>query len=75
MGDCKGCGLCNRACPLTGIPAQTISEKRVNPGQPAVFSSRCIRCLRCAEACPQKAIDLVGQINGARLSKHEVAAG
>jgi ferredoxin/flavodoxin len=47
-GDaCNGCGLCARRCPRGNIAMRN--------GKP-VFGKKCVICLRCVYACPQKAI-------------------
>ena len=45
--SCNGCGLCARDC-----PAGTITLKNGKP----VWGKACYQCLRCINACPQRAI-------------------
>lgn len=45
--SCNGCGQCAASC-----PAHTITLK---DGKPQ-WASRCFQCMRCINACPQKAI-------------------
>jgi len=44
-GECRGCAVCNAACPV---------KIDVAHADPAV-SANCIGCLECVEACPHKA--------------------
>ena len=43
--DCNGCNLCRAACPLRAISSGVPDEK-------------CIRCLKCVDACPRKALQV-----------------
>jgi hypothetical protein len=43
-GACAGCRRCSRACPM-GIPVDQL---------PQVTAARCLACLGCVDACPQK---------------------
>lgn len=45
--DCKGCGLCERVCPLGNI--KLVDKK-------PVYSTNCAECWACFHWCPQKAI-------------------
>lgn len=45
--NCKGCGLCEKACPRANVAL-------VN-GRP-VFFNDCVLCLKCIYGCPQKAL-------------------
>ena len=47
-GECKACGLCERACPTGAID----SERR------KVDAAECIGCLACLRACPDRTIGL-----------------
>jgi ferredoxin len=42
--SCRDCGLCSRECPMA-IPVHALSQ---------VTESRCISCLNCLDACPQR---------------------
>lgn len=46
---CKGCGLCQRNCPV-----QAISGEGRNPR--VIDQSKCIKCGTCLTKCPFKAI-------------------
>lgn len=43
--DCNGCNHCKAACPLGAISS-------------GVPNKRCIRCLKCVNACPRKALQV-----------------
>lgn len=46
---CKGCGLCQKSCPVEAIEGQA-REKRV------INQDKCIKCGTCLSSCPFKAI-------------------
>ncbi len=46
---CKGCGLCQKSCPVTAIEGEA-REKRV------INQEKCIKCGTCLTSCPFKAI-------------------
>lgn len=46
---CKGCGLCQKSCPVEAIEG-TAREKRV------INQEKCIKCGTCLASCPFKAI-------------------
>ncbi len=46
---CKGCGLCQKSCPVEAIEGQA-REKRV------INQDKCIKCGTCLASCPFKAI-------------------
>ncbi len=46
---CKGCGLCQRNCPVDAIEGKE-REKRV------INQDKCIKCGTCITSCPFKAI-------------------
>jgi ferredoxin/flavodoxin len=48
-GQCEGCGLCARICPVGNVA--------LHEGRPH-FADRCVLCLRCLHACPQEAIQI-----------------
>lgn len=45
---CTACGTCREVCPVGNI--------KLTDGKP-VWSERCIHCMACVHACPQRAID------------------
>lgn len=45
-GDCRACGLCEKACPTGAIAA---AKRRVD-------AAECIGCLACLHTCPNRAI-------------------
>ena len=46
---CKGCGLCQKSCPVSAIEGE-LREKR------AINQEKCIKCGTCLTSCPFKAI-------------------
>lgn len=46
---CKGCGICQKACPAGAISGEKKSPHVIN-------QEKCIKCGACAEKCPFKAI-------------------
>lgn len=46
---CKGCGLCQKSCPVSAIEGEA-REKRV------INQDKCIKCGTCLASCPFKAI-------------------
>ena len=46
---CKGCGLCQRSCPVSAIEGEA-REKRV------INQEKCIKCGTCIQSCPFHAI-------------------
>ncbi|GAV22680.1 4Fe-4S binding protein [Carboxydothermus pertinax] len=68
LGDCNGCGVCERLCP-TG--ALSIKE-----GQLLFNPAFCLNCGLCLEACPKKILKNDGKItvNDVYLKKEKVLA-
>jgi ferredoxin len=48
-GDCTGCGLCVRNCPMHNL--------RLADGK-AVAGGNCTECYRCSNLCPERAINI-----------------
>lgn len=46
---CKGCGLCQKACPVSAIQGEGRENRIIN-------QSKCIKCGSCKDKCPFKAI-------------------
>lgn len=46
---CKGCGLCQKSCPVNAIEGEA-REKRI------INQEKCIKCGTCINKCPFKAI-------------------
>ena len=47
---CKGCGLCQKNCPVSAIEGEGPGTKRV------INQDKCIKCGTCIASCPFKAI-------------------
>lgn len=45
---CNGCGTCVKVCPMNCI--------KLDHGRPAYRYARCVTCMACIHACPEKAI-------------------
>ncbi|MHA1197869.1 MAG: 4Fe-4S dicluster domain-containing protein [Candidatus Heimdallarchaeaceae archaeon] len=63
--DPRECTECLRACdPAIFLMHEDLSKEEENRYDPqnwmitAVWLSKCTRCLRCVEICPEKAIDV-----------------
>jgi len=50
--ECIGCGMCNRACAMQVDVMGDLNKYG------KVFSSNCIACLKCTDACPTDSIEL-----------------
>ena len=48
---CKGCGLCQRNCPVSAIEGEGPGAKR------SINQDKCIKCGTCIASCPFKAIN------------------
>ena len=46
---CKGCGLCQRSCPVNAIEGEAREKRKIN-------QEKCIKCGTCLNNCPFKAI-------------------
>ncbi len=47
---CKGCGLCQRSCPVSAIEGEAREKRKIN-------QDKCIKCGTCLASCPFKAIE------------------
>ena len=47
---CKGCGLCQKNCPVSAIEGEGPGTKRT------INQDKCIKCGTCIASCPFKAI-------------------
>lgn len=57
---CTGCGLCVKVCPTEAIEYRS-EIKEGSPEKRLSFDySKCISCLECSHACPEKVIRLTG---------------
>lgn len=54
---CKGCGLCESACPkqIIALAKEKINAKGYHPAE-VVNQSECIGCASCALVCPDTVI-------------------
>lgn len=50
-GDCTGCGLCAKSCPVRAI--RMVGDKKPRP----YWTFACESCMRCMAYCPNKAIE------------------
>ncbi|MDR1578816.1 MAG: NADH-quinone oxidoreductase subunit NuoF [Synergistaceae bacterium] len=48
--NCRGCGLCKKACPAEAISGEVKSKHVIDP-------EKCVKCGACQAKCPFKAID------------------
>lgn len=57
--QCKGCGLCVRACPKSVLALSTthLNAKGYYPAE-VVKQDDCIACKSCALTCPDVAIEI-----------------
>lgn len=55
--ECKGCGMCVAACPMSILELNTkvINDKGYSPAQ-IVEPDKCIACASCAIMCPDSII-------------------
>jgi ferredoxin len=61
---CNGCGICTKVCPVDNI--ELVNKKPVHKG-------KCIRCLACANLCPNNAIGVKGEKSKARYKNKNVS--
>ena len=47
---CKGCGLCQKNCPVSAIEGEARDKRKIN-------QEKCIKCRTCIATCPFKAIN------------------
>ena len=64
-GDCVGCGVCSRVCPVANVVQAGASK-------PA-FGGSCESCLACVHNCPQGAIHLKNEKSGERFRNPAVS--
>ncbi|MBQ9535547.1 MAG: 4Fe-4S binding protein [Clostridia bacterium] len=57
--QCKGCGLCVRACPksVLAISKSHLNVKGYYPAE-VVDQEACVACTACARTCPDVAIEI-----------------
>ncbi len=61
-GDCIGCGLCEKECPLSAI--------RIENGRPVWIKESCTMCLHCLHSCPKFAIQYDNKTQNHGQYKH-----
>lgn len=54
---CKGCGLCERACPkhIIALSKSKLNTKGYHPAE-VTDQAECVACASCAITCPDAAI-------------------
>lgn len=62
-GNCTGCGICNKVCPVDNI--------NIEDGKPT-WLNRCEMCFACHEWCPKKAIVHWGRKEGVYYRHPEI---
>lgn len=56
---CKGCGLCERACPkkIVAISKTKLNSKGYHPAEVTDMAA-CVACASCARTCPDAVITI-----------------
>ncbi|MCK4647472.1 4Fe-4S binding protein [Candidatus Pacearchaeota archaeon] len=61
--ECVGCGICVGECPVNAISMKN--------GKAVINMKKCIRCKKCHEVCPKKAIRHDSERNQKEVYKNE----
>ena len=62
--SCNGCGICTKVCPVDNI--ELVNKKPLHKG-------KCVRCLACANLCPNNSIRVRGERSKVRFKNKNVS--